>query len=71
MREEEIRAEHFREAEASLLLEGLDLATDEFYQATKARVIAGEIDAREMMRLVVADSKTRYESSAPRLATAS
>ncbi len=70
MSEEEIRAEHFRQTEASLRLEGLDTSNDEFYQATKARVIAGEIDADEMMRLMVEDSKLRAKTSYRDLAIA-
>jgi hypothetical protein len=71
MREEEIRAEHFRQAEASLLLEGMDSSKDEFYQAAKARVIAGEISIDEMMRLMIEDCKLRSKHRAAEMAIAS
>jgi hypothetical protein len=71
MREEEIRAKHFREAEASCLLEGLESSRDAFYQAVKARVIAGEIDGEEMMRLLTEDSRAKYEGVGADLAQAS
>jgi hypothetical protein len=53
------RDEAFRRAEASCLLEGLDASGDAFYQAVKQRVLAGEIDADEMTRLLVEDSRTK------------
>ncbi len=71
MRDEAIRAEHFRQSEASCLLEGLDSSNDEFYQAVKARVIAGEIDGQEMMRLLMQDSRAKYEGVGAELAQAS
>ncbi len=70
MVESEVRAKYFREAEDSFRLEGLDPSGDEFYQATKARVIAGEIDADEMMRLVVENSKLKFKRNAAELAIA-
>jgi hypothetical protein len=69
--EQEVRAEHFRQAEASCLLEGLDSSGDAYYQALKARVIAGEIDGEEMMRLLMEDSKAKYEGVGADLAQAS
>ncbi len=40
MHDPEVIAEHYRQAEASFLLEGLDSSGDLQYQAMKARVIA-------------------------------
>jgi hypothetical protein len=57
MHDKELRAKHFQDAEASFLLEGLDASGDLFYQETKARVIAGEIDSEEAIRLAVEYSK--------------
>jgi len=71
MRDEEVRAKHFREAEASFRLEGMDARDDEFYQAVKARVIAGEIDGDEMMRLLLEDAKSRFKRIGTELAHAS
>ena len=48
------RAEAFRQAEASLRLEGLDPAGDNHYEAVKARVIAGEISFAEGKAEIVA-----------------
>jgi len=53
MTEQEIRAEHFRQTEASFLLEGLDSSNDAEYQAMKARIIAGEIDFDDAIRQTV------------------
>ncbi len=39
--------EAFRQAEASVFLEGYDLRKDEFFQGLKARVNSGEISAKE------------------------
>jgi hypothetical protein len=39
--------EAFRDAEASLLLEGLDPTTDDRYLAIKAQVVAGEMTFEE------------------------
>ncbi len=63
MRDDEARAKHFREAEASCLLEGLDGRGDALYQALKARAIAGEIGGEEMMRLLMEDSKAKYQDA--------
>jgi hypothetical protein len=41
------RAEAFRDAEASLLLEGLDPTTDARYREIKAKLIAGTISFDE------------------------
>jgi hypothetical protein len=71
MRDEEVRAEHFRQAEANCLLEGLDSSEDVFYRTLKARVIAGEIDGEEMMRLLMEDSRAKYEGVGADLAQAS
>jgi hypothetical protein len=70
MREEEIRAEHFRQAEASFLLEGLDSSNDEHYQALKARIIAGDIDFDDAIRQTVEHYKALAGASAPELASA-
>lgn len=43
----------FKEAEASLWLEGMDLAGDAYYQKLKSRVLSGELtfdDARRQIR---------------------
>jgi hypothetical protein len=45
----------------SCLLEGLDSGGDAFYQAVKARVIAGEIDGEEMMRLLMEHSSGKRQ----------
>ncbi|MCX8567026.1 MAG: hypothetical protein ON057_001753 [Glomeribacter sp. 1016415] len=37
----------FRQAEASLRVEGLDLSGRDYYEAIKARMITGEITAAE------------------------
>ena len=42
-----LRTEAFREAEASLLLEGLDPTTDPRYREIKAKLIAGAISFDE------------------------
>jgi len=65
MHDQELRAKHFQDAEASFLLEGLDASRDLFYQETKSRVVAGEIDSEEAIRLAVEYSK---EISRPALA---
>jgi hypothetical protein len=71
MHDQEIRAKHFREAEASFRLEGMDASEDGFYQSVKARVIAGEIDGDEMMRLLLEDAKLRVKRVGTQLAHAS
>jgi hypothetical protein len=71
MSAEEIKAEHFRQAEASCLLEGLDSSGDAFYNSLKARVVSGEIDGEEMMRLLMEDSRAKYEGAGADLAQAS
>jgi hypothetical protein len=43
----ELRAEAFRDAEASLLLEGLDPTNDARYSEIKAKLIAGAISFDE------------------------
>jgi len=53
MTEEQVRAEGFRQAEASNLLEGLDSSGDVFYQALKARVISGALDIDDAIKLMV------------------
>ena len=63
MADAELRARYFREADASCRLEGLDSSGDDFYQAVKARVIAGEIDGEEMMRLLMEDSRAKYQGA--------
>ena len=70
MRDEDIRAKHFREAEASFRLEGMDASEDVFYQSVKARVIAGEIDGKEMSRLLLEDAKLRFKRTRSDLAIA-
>jgi len=71
MSEQEARAEYFRQAEVSNLLEGLDGSGDTFYQALKARVISGEIDMDEGMRLLLDDCKAIAAQHAADLAKAS
>jgi len=71
MTDQEVRAKHLRQAEASCLLEGLDSSGDAFYQAVKARVLAGEIDGAEMMRLLMEDSSANYQGAGSDLAQAS
>jgi phosphoserine phosphatase len=63
MREEEIRAEHFRQAEASFLLEGLDSSSNEHYQKMKALVISGELDIDESIRQTVEHYKALSRAS--------
>lgn len=48
------RAEAFRQAEASLHLEGLNPAGDAHYEAVKARVIVGEISFAEGKAEIIA-----------------
>ena len=71
MTDQEVRADHFKQAEVSCLLEGLDSSGDVFFQAVKARVISGEIDMDEMLRLLLEDSKSNYEAAGANLAQAS
>jgi hypothetical protein len=70
MREAQVREEAFRQVEASCLLEGMDASGDGFYQSVKALVIAGEIDADEMMRLLMEESKVKYGTPASKYAVA-
>jgi hypothetical protein len=70
MTEEEVMAEHYRQAEASFLLEGLDSSGDLHYQAMKARVIAGEIDIDEAIRQTVEHFKALGRATAPELIAA-
>jgi hypothetical protein len=63
MTEQEVMAEHFRQAEASHLLEGLDSSRNEHYQAMKARVIAGEIEPEEAIRQTVEHYKALGKAS--------
>jgi len=70
MSEEQVRAEYFRRAEASCLLEGLDSSGDDLYQRLKAKVISGELDGGEMMRLLMEDSKLKASRLRPELAIA-
>jgi len=63
MSEEEIRAEHYRQAEASFLLEGLDSSGNQNYQRMKALVIAGEIDVDEAIRQTVEHYKALSRAS--------
>ena len=70
MREELVRMEQYRQAEASFLLEGLDPAGNVEYQALKARVISGEIDADEAIRLTIERFKALAQPSVRELAIA-
>jgi hypothetical protein len=63
MHDKEFRTKHFQDAEASFLLEGLDATGDLFYQETKSRVIAGEINSEEAIRLAVEHSKKTSRTS--------
>jgi len=64
MREDEARAKHFREAEASFLLEGLDAGGNLEYQAMKARIIAGEIDFDDAIRQRLEHYKAQRQTAA-------
>ena len=66
----EVRKEAFRRAEASCLLEGMDSSGDAFYQTVKQRVVSGEIDADEMMRLLIEDSRVRHGNAVVAFAAA-
>lgn len=70
MTEEQVRAEHYRQAEASFRLEGFDPTGHEEYQELKARVIAGEIDVDDAIRQTVERYKALSQPSVPELATA-
>lgn len=50
------REEHeaaYREAEASVLLEGYDLSKDKFFQEIKSRVLSGEITSQEASKIIL------------------
>ena len=50
MTKQEVRAEHFRQAEANFRLSGLDASGNAHYQAMKARIISGEIEADDAIQ---------------------
>lgn len=54
----EEKEESFREAEASVFLEGYDLSKDSFFQGLKARLLAGEITSDEMGKIILDHHKT-------------
>jgi hypothetical protein len=70
MEEAHVREKAFRQAEASCLLEGMDASGDTFYQCVRQRVVSGEIDADEMMRLLLEDSKMKAGKAAMKFAAA-
>lgn len=47
----------FREAEASVFLEGYDLSKDEFFQSVKARILSGEITSDEAGKIILEHHK--------------
>jgi len=67
MRDEDIWAQHFQEAEASFRLEGLDSTGNVEYEALKARVIAGEIGIDEAIRSTVERYKALGDASVEQL----
>jgi hypothetical protein len=58
-------AKAFRDAEANFQLSGLDPLTIEHYKATKARIVAGEINLDEAVRLAVEHHTKINRSSVP------
>jgi hypothetical protein len=63
-------AEAYRQAEASFRLEGLDSTGNVQYETLRARVIAGEIDSDEAIRLTVEHYKALGRASAANYAVA-
>lgn len=59
-------AEAYRQAEASLRLEGLDPSGSEPYETLKAQVISGEIDAIEAKAKTLAHFRAIAARSGPR-----
>lgn len=49
----EEKEESFRQAEASVFLEGYDLSKDSFFQSLKARLLAGQITSDEMGKIIL------------------
>jgi hypothetical protein len=64
MTDAERRPEHFRQAEASFRLEGLDSTGDVQYETIRGRVISGEMDVDDAIRETVEYYKALAQASA-------
>lgn len=66
MHDPAVVAEWYRRSEANCRLEGFDPSHDAFYQAFKARVIAGELTISEASNLLTADTLSSKGAKAER-----
>ncbi len=70
MSQAEVDAEQFRRAEASCLLEGVDVSSNPYYQKMKSSVLAGEMGIDAAIEQTVEHYKSLATTRVPEFSAA-